>query len=389
MGFFSVGPFIEATYTNPAPGAVDDTIQRRLARMIDDAPVGSAIYGTFFSLDLVFVRDALVRANNRGSPVFIMHNNADHANPLPVALSGPVPAGLGPNHRWSGRPFPDPQHRYGAIATGPGSDLHAKMFLFEATRDPAGQLRGYVCWWGSANCTTHSGTQKCNDAVAVYDDPTLFTNFKTKLWDLLWAETHFPNNDFYKASRGRGTFEGDPATKFTAYCSPEQTTDLWVNRLALIDAGPDTTVYMAMDKFFDSRAVVADQLVRIAKRHGVVQLAVGNDPGDLGGLIRTKLAGAGIPVRLANTHDKFALVRSKYNGSAAPRAIVFNGSHNLTPGRQLRQRRAAGENLQRSSLRRHENQPLRPPLGIGHTSSATQRPELNLPQNRGGMRYEE
>jgi phosphatidylserine/phosphatidylglycerophosphate/cardiolipin synthase-like enzyme len=330
VGFFPVGPFIETSYANPASGGVDDTIQRRLAAMIDGAPVGAAIYGTFFSLDLVFIRDALVRANNRGSPVFIMHNNTDHANAIPVALSGPAPSGLGPNHRWSGRPFPDAAHRYGAIATGPGSDLHTKLFLFEATTDPEGQLRRNVCWWGSANCSLHSGTQKYNNAVAVYDDPTLFANFKSKLWDLLWDETHFPDDDFYNASQGRGTFEGGPATGFTAYCSPEQSTDLWVNRLALIDAGPATKVYVAMDKFFDSRAVVADQLVRIARARGAVQVAVGNDAGDFGGVVRTKLVGAGIPVRLVNIHDKLALVQSKYNGSAAARKIVFNGSHNLT-----------------------------------------------------------
>ncbi len=330
VGFFPVGPFIETSYANPLPGGVDDTIQRRLAKMIDDAPVGAAIYGTFFSLDLLFIRDALVRANNRGSPVFIMHNNTDHANAVPVALSGPAPGGLGLNHRWSGQPFPDPTHRYGAIATGPGSDLHTKLFLFEATRDPQGQLRGNVCWWGSANATIHSGTQKYNNALAVYDDPILFTNFKTKLWDLLWSETHFVGDDFYDASRGRGTFAGDPLLKFTAYCSPEQTTDLWVNRLALVDAGPTTKVYMAMDKFFDSRAAVADQLVRIMKRGAAVQVAVGNDPGDLGALVRTKLIGAGIPVRLANIHDKLALIQSNYDGSTGGRTIVFNGSHNLT-----------------------------------------------------------
>ena len=330
MGFFPVGPFIETSYNSPPVGGADDSVVRRLATMIDQTPVGSAIFGTLFSLSIGYVRDALVAANNRGSPVFIMHNNADHANTLPVQLSAPTPRGLGANHRWSGRPFPDPQHRYGAIATGPGSDLHTKLFLFEATVDPEGALRHDVSWWGSVNCSVHSGTEKYNNAIAVYDDPTLFTNFKTKLWDLLWNETHFPDNDFYNSSRRRGTFEGGPSTGVTAYCSPEQSTDLWANRLALVDAGPRTEVYLAMDKFFDSRVKVADQLVRIARRGGTMQVAVGDDPGDLGSLVRTRLAGAGIPLRSTNIHDKLALVHSAYNGSAAARRIVFNGSHNLT-----------------------------------------------------------
>ena len=250
--------------------------------------------------------------------------------PTTGAAVGAHPAGLGANHRWSGRPFPDPQHRYRAIATGPGSDLHTKLFLFEATVDPEGALRHDVSWWGSVNCSVHSGTEKYNNAIAVYDDPTLFTNFKTKLWDLLWNETHFADNDFYNPSRGRGTFEGSSSTGVTAYCSPEQSTDLWSNRLALVDAGPRTEVYLAMDKFFDSRVKVADQLVRIARRGGTLQVAVGDDPGDLGSLVRTRLAGAGIPLRSSNIHDKLALVHSAYNGSAAARRIVFNGSHNLT-----------------------------------------------------------
>lgn len=330
MGFFPVGPFIETSFAQPAPGGSDDSIVRRLAAMIDDAPVGAAIYGTLFSLSIGYLRDALVAANNRGTAVFIMHNNADHANPLPVELSAPAPIGLGPNHRWSGRPFPDALHRYGAIATGPGSDLHTKLFLFEATVDPEGTLRHDVSWWGSANCSVHSGTEKYNNALVVYDDPVLFTNFKTKLWDLLWNETHFPDNDFYDASRRRGTFDGGSSTLATAYCSPEQGTDLWANRLALIDADPRTEVYMAMDRFFDSRVAVADQLVRIASRGGTVMVAVGNDPGDLGPLVRARLTNAAVPLRSANIHDKLALVHSRYNGSVTPRRIVFNGSHNLT-----------------------------------------------------------
>lgn len=333
MGFFAAGgAFIETMYGQPLPGGEDPTIQRRLTQMIDDAPVGAEIHALIFRLNIEFVRDALVAANNRGTPVRVMHDGQDHGDEIAEVLSRDVPVGLGRRHRWSGRPF-DPTglvHDYGAIATGPGSDLHTKLFLFSATRDPEGRMRRNVSWWGSPNMSRRSGTQKANDAIAVYDDGILYSNFKTRLWDLMWSEIHFPDNDFYNANLGRGTFESAPATRCKTFCSPEQTTDMWVNRLASVVVTPATEVHVGHGRFYDSRAVVADQLVRIKAAGGTVRVAVGSEPDDLGPAIRSKLLDAGIPVRKANIHDKLMLVHSRYGLSTGRRKIVFNGSHNLT-----------------------------------------------------------
>jgi hypothetical protein len=333
MAFFTAGPAsIETTYANPAPGDSDETIIRRLEQMIDDAPAGARIRAAVFRLDIESVRDALVRASNRGTVVRVMHNGFDHGEPVAASLSREQPRGLGHGHRWSGQPY-DPtgqSHDYGAVATGPGSDLHTKLFLFSSTRDPYGVLRRHVSWWGSANLSRHSGTEKCNNAVAVYDDPVLYDNFRDRLWHHIWNERHFPHNDFYDARSGRGTFRSNASVGCTAYCSPEQTTDLWVNRLRSVVVTSDTELRIAQGRFFDNRAAVADELVRISLSGGSVQVAVGSTPGELGPAIRAKLLQAGIPLRMAQIHDKLMLVRSGYGAVKGIRKLVVNGSHNLT-----------------------------------------------------------
>ncbi|MGH3656844.1 MAG: hypothetical protein ACRDUA_09295, partial [Micromonosporaceae bacterium] len=223
VGLFAAGrASVETMYASPPAGDEDPSILRRLTQMIDDTPVGATIQATVFRLDDEVVRDALVAANNRGTPVLVMHNGRDQGDDVAVTLAKDPPEGLGKRHRWSGDSY-DPANRlaaYGAIASGRGSDLHTKLFLFSATKDLTGALREYVSWWGSANLSRHSGTQKSNNAIAVYDDPVLYRNFRTRLWELLWEETHFPGNDFYNVRLGRGTFMGSPELRCKAFCSP-------------------------------------------------------------------------------------------------------------------------------------------------------------------------
>lgn len=332
MGFVGAGSLsIETMYGHPAPGGEDASILRRLTQMIDDVPAGSEIHATIFRLNVESVRDALVAANNRGARVHVVHNGRDRVNEVAATLSRDAPHGLGERHRWSGKPFDVTGQRpdFGAVATGRNSDLHTKLFLFSATRDPDGALREHVSWWGSANLSNRSGTQKANNGVAVYGDAVLYDAFRARLWDLMWQGTHFPDNDFYNASLGRGTFMGSAAGRCKVFCSPEQDTDLWVGRLASVVVGPGTEVHLVHARFTDSRAAVADQLVRITEQGGRVRVAVGADPDLLGPAVRRRLLDAGIPLRTANTHDKLALVHSRYGVSRRPRKVVLSGSHNL------------------------------------------------------------
>jgi hypothetical protein len=321
----------ETTYARPAAGGEDPAILDRLAQMVDDTPPGGEIHATLFRLTVESVRDALVAASNRGVAVHVVHNGRDVVSEVAATLSRPAPDGLGAGHRWSG-PAYDPtggRQDFGAVATGRNSDLHTKLVLFSATRDPTGALRRDVSWWSSANPSHHSGMQKANNAIAVYDDPVLYAGFRTRLWDLMWTATHFPSNDFYDAGRGRGWFLGSPATRTKVFCSPQQSTDLYAGRLASVVADAGAEVVLAHARFTDDRLAVADQLVRIARGGGSVRVLVGTEPDLLGPTVRERLVAAGIPLRRANIHDKLALLHSRHGVSRRPRKVVLSGSHNL------------------------------------------------------------
>ena len=321
----------ETTYSRPAADSEDPAILDRLTRMVDDTPPGGEIHATLFRLTVESVRDALVAASNRGVAVHVVHNGRDVVSEVAATLSRPAPDGLGAGHRWSG-PAYDPTGRrpdFGAVATGRNSDLHTKLVLFSATRDPTGALRRDVSWWSSANPSHHSGMQKANNAIAVYDDPVLYAGFRTRLWDLMWTATHFPGNDFYDAGRGRGWFLGSPAIRTKVFCSPQQSTDLYASRLASVVADAGSEVVLAHARFTDDRLAVVDELVRIASGGGSVRVLVGTEPDLLGPTVRERLAAAGIPLRRANIHDKLALLHSRHGVSRRRRKVVLSGSHNL------------------------------------------------------------
>lgn len=332
MTFFAAGDLsFETVYAQPPPGGEDPSILDRLTALIDDTPAGATIEATIFRLTVEPLRDALVAAADRGTIVRVVQNGRDATNPVGASLSRERPVGLGDGHRWSGRPY-DPRvllPDYGAVATGPNADLHTKLFLFSATKDPDGVLRDNVSWWGSANLSHRSGMQKSNNAVVVYGDAVLYAAYRSQLWDLMWAGTHFPRNDFYNATLGLGTFMGSPASKTKVFCSPEQDTDLWVGRLASVVVGPGTEVAVAHARFTDSRTAVADELVRITEQGGLVRVLVGADAGFLGPAVRDTLLDAGIALLAGDIHDKLVLVNSRYGASTGPRKVVLSGSHNL------------------------------------------------------------
>jgi phosphatidylserine/phosphatidylglycerophosphate/cardiolipin synthase-like enzyme len=331
VGFFPVGDLaVETAYARPEPDGEDPSLLRRLVQMVDDTPAGGEICATVFRLTVDWVRDALVAARDRGVRVRVVHNGGDRREEVGLSLAEEPPAGLGEaGHRWTGPAYDPEVHDFGAVATGPSSDMHTKLFLFSATQDPQGELREHVSWWGSANLSHRSGMQRSNNAVAVYGDAVLHHAFRTRLWDLMWAGTHFPCNDFYNGRLGRGVFMASPALKCKVFCSPEQDTDLWVGRLRSVVVAEETEVHLVHSRFTDARVAVADELVRIRQEGGSVRVVVGDVPEFLGPTVRTRLLGAGIPLRTAAIHDKLGLVRSRYGASRRARKVVFSGSHNL------------------------------------------------------------
>ena len=332
MTFFT-GPEIavEATCAHPPPGGEDPTILDRLVAMIDGVPAGGQIRATVFRLTVEAMRDALLSAARRGVVVQVLQNGRGAADAVGATLSRPAPFGLGEGHRFAGRAF-DPTgawSAYGAIATGPESDLHTKLVLLSATLDPEGVLREHVCWWSSANLAERSGTEKANNAIAIYGDAALYAGFRDRLWELLWTEKHFPDNDFYNGSRGRGAFLGSAASRTKVFCSPEQGTDLWLGRLGSVVADRAATIDVVHARFTDDRAAVATRLAALARQGAAVRVLVGTNPALLGAKVHATLRDAGIPVRRANLHDKLLLVHARHGVSRRPRKVVLSGSHNL------------------------------------------------------------
>ncbi len=333
MAFWSRdGLSVETTYCRPAPGGEDPAVVDRLVRMVEDTPPGATIRATVFRLTVEAFRDALVAAAARGVDVRVVHDGRDLVAEVAARLSREPPDGLGAGHRWSGAKDSAVRGRrpdFGAVSTGRNSDLHTKLVLFSATRDPDGALRQHVSWWSSANVSHHSGTQKANNAVAVYGDRTLHDGFRTGLWELMWDGMHFPRNDFYDCGTGRGSFLSSPALQTKVFCSPQQTSDLWVGRLASVVAKPGTEVVLVHARFTDDRLPVADQLTRIAAAGGRVRVLAGADPDLLGPEVARRLVAGGVELRRANTHDKLGLLHSRHGVSRAPRKVVLSGSHNL------------------------------------------------------------
>ena len=326
------GLSLETTFCRPPAGAEDPAIVERLVRMVEDTPPGAQIRATLFRLTVEEFRDALVSAAGRGVNVRVVHDGRDLVAEVAAALSREPPYGLGDGHRWSGRPDAAVHgHRpdFGAVATGRHSDLHTKLVLFSATRDPRGALREHVTWWSSANMSHHSGMAKANTAVAVYGDRTLHDGLRDRVWRHMWDGVHFPDNDFYDAGTGRGVVLSSAPLRTKVFCSPQQSTDLWVGRLASVVVTPETEVVLVHARFTDERLAVADQLARIARAGGRVRVLAGADPDLVGADVARRLGDAGIGLRRGNTHDKLGLLHTRHGVSRRLRKVVLSGSHNL------------------------------------------------------------
>jgi phosphatidylserine/phosphatidylglycerophosphate/cardiolipin synthase-like enzyme len=149
--------------------------------------------------------------------------------------------------------------------------------------------------------------------------------FGTQLWYPLCAENTYPDNDFYVASAPRGYF-GSSASHVQVYASPEQTTDLVVNRLNYLDADDSCRVRVLEASITSGRMAVVNKLVSLHQQgcHTWV------DVGSIDAQPLSALKAADIPVHTSPVHDKAIIIYGRYAGSTADRTLVFTGSHNLT-----------------------------------------------------------
>ena len=302
----------------PAAGGRDMTILNEFERLVNNASPGSIIRAAIHSLTWSNAADALVSARDRGVDVGVVVDG-NVARSLEAAVSRLRDLGAGVR-------FCADNPAGGCVTTNVGN-MHAKFMTLSETTDPSGAARSDVSWFGSANLTRRTGSDKFNDTVTVYEDPNLFRGFNGYFAEL-WEQNHYAANDFYDARSRRGYYRGSVATVFA---SPEQNTDLVYSRLNDLTANAAGRIRVAQARFSDGRAPLADLLVAHRRRGTRVWVLVGIRPdggANIGATVLRKLRRASIPVRKRDIHSKFVAVYGNFRGTYEYR--VYTGSHNWT-----------------------------------------------------------
>ncbi|WP_063748818.1 phospholipase D-like domain-containing protein [Chondromyces apiculatus] len=307
-------------FTNPGAYADghDPTILNEIIRLINDTPQGATIRAAIHSLTANGVQNALISAKNRGVIVKVAEDGSDKhdEDDSPRVLK----AALGANLVFCGDGTASGAH--GCVTRDASGIMHTKLYTFSQTKDPTGVMRSDVVWFGSANMTNATGANTFNNTVTIYGDEALYDDFNG-YFGHLFQQQHYAGNDYYDASASRGYWV-TPTVR--AYASPEQDSDLVVNRLNDIVADASCRVRVAQAMIHDSRPEIIDLLVKL-KKGGCKVWVVGSSiqPTSL-----AKLKNAGISVRGNNVHDKTVLVYARFAASTENRYLVFTGSHNWT-----------------------------------------------------------
>lgn len=314
---------VDVTFNDPG-----STVQwSKAAKLIDDAPAGSTIRIGLYNIENNAVLTAVKAAHNRKVRVFIVANGEHHeANDPAGAEERGLATLLGPT-RFTWCDGDSPSASDACISRRGHGLMHAKYMLFSETKGSAGVARKNVVWVSSANFSK-SGWDKYNNAVTVYDDPSLYSGFVNKVWTPMWDGTPYPDNDYYDADSGRGYFSSD-ASNSTVYVSPEAQRDLWVDRLDFVQPDDSCRIRVMQNVFRDTRIAVANKLRSLAAGGCAIQVLTETmEPAVFSALNRD-----GITVRTdRRVHDKSVIINAKYGAppSGANRYIVFTGSHNLT-----------------------------------------------------------
>lgn len=315
---------VDITFNDPVDHGGQDTAQLdKMIALIGGAPAGSSIRIALYSIGANIVYDALRAAVDRGVAVYAVHDGADRdsTDDSPQALA----TLLGANHHWCDHGSATLAYGGGCLSTSPTGLMHAKYMLFSRTTDGGGTSHDWVTWFGSPNMTYSSGANEFNDSFTVYGDKTLYDGFYDELWLPMWQERSYAGNDFYDSSAPRGYF-GSAASHVQVYASPEQGTDLVVNRLSYVDPDDTCRIRVLEASITSGRSAVVNELV--ALHDGGCHVWV--DVGAIDSQPLSTLRAAGIPVHRSPVHDKAVVVLGRYAGSTADRTLVFTGSHNLT-----------------------------------------------------------
>ncbi|HEU5484175.1 MAG TPA: phospholipase D-like domain-containing protein [Microlunatus sp.] len=322
------GRQVWAHFTNPAAhDGRDDTIHDEVVRLIENAPAGSTVRATIYSLSVQPVAKALVAAEKRGVTVLVL---IDGKNASQTGAALTIVRQLR-NVRFCGYPAAAYEKKTraggGCISTSDDGDLHVKMFTFTATTDPTGAPRTDVSWFGSANMTYASGSDQFNNAITVYGDAALAGGLNRYFADL-WNRRHYPRNDYYNGPAKRGYYVAPTAT---AYASPEGRgqTDTVVSRLNDVTPNANCQVRIAMNFVTAGRPSLLKLVKSLRAKKCRVWMTVGSSGGkiEMDRSTYDSLTKAGVWIRrVSHVHDKYVLIYGKFDGRYEYR--VYTGSQN-------------------------------------------------------------
>lgn len=298
--------------TGKAGSGLDSHALDELTRLIDSVPAGGRIDGHIFSISVDGVARALLAAQTRGVDVWISTDGAV-ATSTDSAKTDYLDKLVHKVYCTSGS-------RTSCVGTADAAISHTKLFVFSTAKAPDGTVAKDVVWLGSANQTYASGMRLYNNTVTIYGDNALFTKMRGYLDDLYGRRTQ---SDYYDPSSGRGHYL---TTSADVYVSPEEQTDLVVNRLDDITPDAQCEVRVIQASIRDSRLDVVQRLVTL--KNGGCKVYVVADT--IEPVALALLKGAGIAPREKPIHDKSFIVYAKYGAAYAYR--VYTGSHNLSGG---------------------------------------------------------
>ncbi|GAB2955089.1 hypothetical protein GCM10027280_49350 [Micromonospora polyrhachis] len=312
-------------------GTRDRTIEDEIVALTDAVPTGSYIRGAMFSWTSPVVAEALARAAARGVVVRLVIDREGAGNvnldPANAAIRTLKAANLD-DLVFCGSSSSSVTGSSGCVANFSNSINHNKFFTFSTSG-----TKKRVVLLASQNLTFSQNNQ-FNNAVVVHEDYDLYDHF-TRYFNEMRAQRK--DNDFFTAADG---YYKSPNTAVTLYHSPRASGDTARNVLSYVtryESGCSVEVAQAM--FTDPRALVATELLRIARLGCQVRIVYGSMGADVHGTLRgsTNVSmkkyydaeSDNYDGRVVTVHSKYLVVKGNYNGTPG-RTIVFTGSHNLT-----------------------------------------------------------
>jgi hypothetical protein len=305
--------FSRPTIDNP----IDTTLEDVLVSLLALAEPGSRVRVALYEWDRVAMVAPFVEASLRGVDVRIVLDDINADEPAVAELASSLPAGavtLCP----------------GGACIGTGIN-HNKVFLFERLSDGSEN----VVVQSSANLRA-SQLRQHNNMVVARNDALLFAGYLS-YWQDLQAQQSNP--DYYRTVDGDEDAHPYPLRAFF-FPRADGDGDTIENALELVTCSNGARIRVAMAFFTDARIAIASQLARLQGDGCDVRVVIRNagDPAP-GDAVVALLQTAGIETVLYPTlsgqrrlHSKVLLIDAIYNDSAAPRRIVFTGSHNYTGG---------------------------------------------------------